>query len=80
MGASLGAAINAVVLRAIGPSLSRGGVSNPLSDPMLELSAMSRPLLMARRGLASKSNLFVLLYPPPIIALIREGHGMRARV
>src|SRR5205814_5220141 len=28
---------NAVVVRAIGPSLARTGVTNPLSDPVLEL-------------------------------------------
>jgi sugar lactone lactonase YvrE len=36
---------NAVVVRAIGPSLSRGGVSNPLSDPVLELHDSSGAII-----------------------------------
>jgi hypothetical protein len=36
---------NAVVVRAIGPSLSRAGVSNPLSDPVLELHDSSGAII-----------------------------------
>lgn len=36
---------NAVVVRAIGPSLSRSGVSNPLSDPVLELHDSSGAII-----------------------------------
>ena len=36
---------NAVVVRAIGPSLSRSGVTNPLSDPMLELHDSSGAII-----------------------------------
>ena len=36
---------NAVVVRAIGPSLSRGGVSNPLADPVLELHDSSGAII-----------------------------------
>lgn len=36
---------NAVVVRAIGPSLSGGGVSNPLSDPVLELHDSSGAII-----------------------------------
>ena len=36
---------NAVVVRAIGPSLSSGGVNNPLSDPVLELHDSSGAII-----------------------------------
>jgi hypothetical protein len=36
---------NAVIVRAIGPSLSRAGVSNPLSDPVLELHDASGAII-----------------------------------
>ncbi|HXM32053.1 MAG TPA: hypothetical protein VN921_00250, partial [Chthoniobacterales bacterium] len=36
---------NAVIVRAIGPSLSRGGVNNPLSDPVLELHDSSGAII-----------------------------------
>jgi hypothetical protein len=36
---------NAVVIRALGPSLSAGGVDNPLSDPVLEIHDSSGALL-----------------------------------
>lgn len=36
---------NAVIVRAIGPSLSRAGVNNPLSDPVLELHDASGAII-----------------------------------
>jgi hypothetical protein len=36
---------NAVIVRAIGPSLSRSGVTNPLSDPILELRDSSGAII-----------------------------------
>ncbi len=40
-----GLANNAVVLRAIGPSLSHSGIANPLQDPMLELHNSSGTII-----------------------------------
>ena len=40
-----GLATNAVVIRAIGPSLARAGVTNPLADPTLELHNASGALI-----------------------------------
>ena len=36
---------NAIVVRAIGPSLARSGISNPLSDPVLELHDSSGAII-----------------------------------